>query len=232
MAWSFAFTAQPGPGKSVCQDSVAVHQEGDRIVIAISDGAGSARHGDIAAALATESALELQDLLWKGEWKEIIGEIQCRLRQIAAGKSLEDFACTLVLASVAENGLRMLQVGDGGGVARTRDELHWLGTPPGEYMNVTTFLHEPKSIARAAFICEDEIPEAICLFSDGLQHLVVDPLSGKIHAPFFGRVFSVPTQPGQDSRASEWLAQMAQSEPVRKRTNDDIGIAVARRFET
>ena len=230
MPWSHAFTVQPGNGKEHCQDAVAIQTDGDSIVLAIADGAGSALQGGAAAQLAVTSSLELHEKLWEGAWQELVEEIQCRLRQAASdGEKVQDYACTLVLASVKPEGVRFLQVGDGGGVLRT-DNLSWIGAEPGEYMNVTTFLHEPVALEKAVFVEQDTMPDAICLFSDGLQHLIVDPLTGALHTPFFERVLAAPSAEGQDQRASDWLANMANSEPVRKRTNDDIGIAVARRL--
>ncbi|MBC8064138.1 MAG: hypothetical protein H7Y17_04865, partial [Chlorobia bacterium] len=90
--------------------------------------------------------------------------------------------------------------------------------------------HEAVAEERAFFAKSDQMPDAIYVFSDGIQHLVVDPISGQIHRPFFERVFGALCQPGEDERASQWLAEMAQSEPVRRRTDDDIGIAIARRL--
>ncbi len=225
MAWSYAFTAQAGPDKSTCQDAVAIRPLPDGLAIAVSDGAGSAKHGAEAATLVAQSALELID----EPPAELLAELKCRLKQAASGDALAEFSCTLVMAVVRSDRIAFWQIGDGGAVMRSGESLTWLGLEGGEYMNVTSFVHEASDV----FHREISGPvDAVGVFSDGLQHLVVDPISAEIHRPFFDRVFGVPNQPGHDERASAWLTQMALSDPVRKRTDDDIGIAVARQVET
>lgn len=221
MAWSYAFTAQAGPDKTDCQDAVVVRETKDGLAIALCDGAGSAKFGQEAAQLVAQSAV---DLIAEPSG-DILAELKCRLKLAAQDCHPDDFACTLVLVHLSDSGLRGWQVGDGGAVVRRNDLLTWHGPTANEYMNVTTFVHQAPSFAE--FHLEGRV-DAVSVFSDGIQHLVIDAITTEIHRPFFDRVFSVTQQRGHDERASAWLRDMALSDPVRKRTDDDIGIVVAR----
>jgi hypothetical protein len=221
MAWSYAFTAQAGPDKADCQDAVVIKEMDDGLAIALSDGAGSAKFGQEAAQLIAQSAVELVS----ETSGEMLSELKCRLKLAAQDQHPEDFACTLVLVHISDSKVKGWQIGDGGTVLRRADELLWRGPHPNEYMNVTTFVHEASSITEFEI---DGAVEALSVFSDGIQHLVIDPISAEVHRPFFDRLFMAPQTVGHDERASAWLRNMALSDPVRKRTDDDIGIAVAR----
>ncbi|MBC8064786.1 MAG: protein phosphatase 2C domain-containing protein, partial [Chlorobia bacterium] len=134
MAWSYAFSTQAGTGKNLCQDAVAIQCDHESLAIAISDGAGSATYSNSAASLVTKLAIERQGLLWSDDWQLLLGILQEGLKESASSQPIEDYSCTLVVASITPDGWRFLQVGDGGAVVLHGDSLSWLGTDPGEYM--------------------------------------------------------------------------------------------------
>ena len=68
------------------------------------------------------------------------------------------------------------------------------------------------------------VPDSVCLFSDGLERLVLDLRARTAHAPFFDVVFDrfeASPRVGHDQRVSSELAQLLSSASVNQRTSDD-----------
>lgn len=162
------------------------------------DGAGSASHSRQGAILTCriltqaigrhlrmQNALPDDDLLdhWIDEARAAIGRAAS-----ARGLRTRDFACTLVLA--LSNGEQTLtaHIGDGGIVAHHEQTQQWqaISWPEhGEYAATTHFITDtPPSPTRMARFHEPF--DALAVFTDGIERLVLDMQNRVPHAPFFG----------------------------------------------
>ncbi|MFB1488938.1 MULTISPECIES: PP2C family serine/threonine-protein phosphatase [unclassified Thiocapsa] len=174
-----------------CQDAHAILDRADLLVLAVADGAGSARHADLGATLATAHALTwfadgwrppADAAAWEADLRDLLAELRAALTAEAGrlGCSTRDLACTFLLALVTPTALIGIQVGDGAIVYRPHsagaaDALALLIVPSrGEYINETVFLISETCLQEAQFAYRDGAPEALALFSDGLQMLALD----------------------------------------------------------
>lgn len=254
MDWTCAQAINPGVGKDAPEDAclVGVLDDGS-LAIVVSDGAGSARRGGEGARIACEGLIENAKALLlasdrDAEFALVLDEIVSRIDFAAeeAGGARSDYACTLVAAIVSPAGTLFAQIGDGAAVFRTGDTYEVAIWPEEmEYLNVSRFVTDAEAARHLKHRWVSEPVMALALFSDGLQHLIVDSKQKQPHAPFFERVFRTIEAPNlvgvitKDSRSKEdrilnerasmWLQQMLQSEFVTNRTDDDTSIVIARR---
>ena len=214
------------------------------LVLAVSDGAGSARcsrEGAAAAVLAFAEAVEgmlqvktLEDL--PSVASELLEAVryQVVLRAMDLGVESRDCACTLLGAVLAQNKSFFLQVGDGAIVTRA-DEPGGMWQPvfwpqQGEYANTTYFVTQPEAHSLALAQFEDAPLAAIVLFTDGIQALCLDYASRTAHGPFFDYILE-PVRHGLGrghlEKSSQWLTDFLSSRQVNDRTDDDKTILVA-----
>jgi len=233
-----------------CQDAVAARvlrpRSGSEVLVAaLADGAGSAERADAGARLATSLCFEVvAEALADGAAKaEDAGRLlrfaaeQARLAVVAlAGhedRDIADFASTLLLAVLHSDGGVVGQIGDGAVVAEGEVNGGWqplLWPDHGEYVNTTHFLTDADALDHLRLV---ELPgpaRNVCLFSDGLERLVLDFRSRTAHAPFFEAVFrrfGETPQAGHAARVSEELVELLSSDGVNRRTDDDKSILCA-----
>jgi hypothetical protein len=236
-----------------CQDAFAARIArapcgSEILVAALADGAGSAERADAGAKLATSLSVEVAaEALADGAGK--VEEAAPLLRYAAeqarftiaalAGhetRSVADFASTLLLVVLHGDGGVVAQIGDGAVVGEHEgngggwEPLLW--PEHGEYVNTTRFLTDADALDHLRVV---ELPgpaRNVCLFSDGLERLVLDFRSRSAHAPFFDAVFrrfgEVP-QAGYAAQVSHELTQLLSSDAVNQRTDDDKSIVCASR---
>jgi hypothetical protein len=122
----------------------------------------------------------------------------------------------------------ILHVGDGAAVTRVKNGgwecLSWPAN--GEYAAMTYFVTDDPfpdlKIARS-----DQPVEAVAVFSDGIERLVLDFKTRLPHAPFFDRVIERVGQSqtrGESHDLNQWLEAYLNSDPVNARTDDDKGL--------
>lgn len=136
----------------VCQDAVLAVSNGDLFLIAVSDGAGSARKSQIGSSLLLEcihnkfgslsplletSETVLKDLLIAG-----VEDFRCACASYDDDSELSDFACTLVGVVGISSGIMLsFHLGDGAIIAFRDSECLLLSSPEnGEYSNETFFV--------------------------------------------------------------------------------------------
>ena len=122
------------------------------------------------------------------------------------------------------------QIGDGAVVAQEGEGV-WqplLWPDHGEYVNTTRFLTDADALAPSAR-SSSSLPalSSVCLFSDGLERLVLDLRARTAHAPFFDAVFKRfggEPQPGHAAQVSRELRELLDSDsgqpPYRRRQVD------------
>jgi len=238
---------------SPCQDSFQwrlFNEEGceEVILLAASDGAGSAAHSDVGSQLACEElANKVQEFLADHGGlsfltREIVRgwllDINAAINQRAAaeGGVARDYACTLLATLISPTHAAYLQIGDGAMVVRTtEDEWCYIFWPQhGEYINSTLFLTDRASLEKFEFDMREDKVHEIAAFTDGIEALVLHYATNSVHAPFFNRMFpavrSLP-QPGFSAETSEKLADYLNSAPVCARTDDDKTLLLASRIK-
>lgn len=230
LGWSCAQAVHAGKDRKRCGDFSACKVAGDAIVAAVADGAGTAEAGHQGAALACEAFLELGRRIYERALDPscLVAALQDRI----PSQERDAHSATLIGVAADSKGALVLQIGDGAAVFRRASAPGFevaIWPEETEFLNHTFFATSPDAEQHLQVRRIEEPIEAFALFTDGLQHLVVDPECRAPHQPFFESVLnSLGPQSGPDPRASAWLATMLASEPVTRRTFDDTGIVIGR----
>lgn len=222
---------------------VASGADGRRVLFAVvADGAGSAQFGGQGASIVcrtfatqAQSALrgstELPDdeTIWS--WLDIARD---RIQVAAKKRKLtpRDFATTLVLVMASPDAIVTAHIGDGAIVARDRGSTLWkvLSEPHhGEYASTTYFVtDDPQPALRIGR--HPNVFNAIAAFSDGIENLVLDSVTGTASAAFFtpmAKPLDASTTTGRDCMLSRSLAAFLASDRLNERTDDDKTLIVA-----
>ena len=230
-----------------CQDTFAcrIWQEGAHpvLIAALADGAGSAECAEVGAQLATSLVAKIaSEQLTQGTaarqltnvLRNAIGETRLALQLQAghASRPIDDFACTLLVAILSIDGGIVGQIGDGAVVIDDGEQgwqpVHW--PDHGEYANTTHFLTEPDALDALQLAILDRPVRRVCLFSDGLERLVLDFRNRSAHAPFFDAIFRAIEQhagAGYAAHISRDLEALLGSEKINCRTDDDKSLLCA-----
>lgn len=254
ISWRFAGASVAGTSHAKsnrpCQDAHAVSViEGsgaEILVIAVSDGAGSAEHSAEGSRLACDSFVDAVDahlksgkspvdfdraaaMQWAVAFQEAVG---AAARE--AGRQLRDYACTFLGAVIGPAGAAYIQVGDGAIVVSSRkekDDFSWVFWPQnGEYANTTYFLTESQIAETLQHIAEARPVDEIAVFSDGVQTLALQLQGRAVHAPFFRSVFTPLRAASSTNRLAAGLEQFLSSAAVNTRTDDDKTLVLASRL--
>ena len=180
------------------QDSVVVTTPflgrlGSVAIMAVSDGAGSARYsqfGSQAACAAGVTSLARQldrnrAIAVKGHLlrsalqravrsaRRSVMETAQRSHQSAGAVNVNDYACTVMLALASERLVGVAHVGDGCVVAGDGEEWRLLSEPDnGEFANETKFLTNPRNVPRIAVTSGSGI-RCVAAITDGLQDVAL-----------------------------------------------------------
>lgn len=208
----------------------------------VADGAGSAKFGRQGASLVCHSfasqarkalrdSTELPDdeTIWS--WLDIARD---RIQLAAKKRELtpRDFATTLVLLIVSPDIIITAHIGDGAVVARNRDSASWsvLSKPHhGEYISTTYFVTDDPQPALRIGRHPNQF-NGIAAFSDGIENLVLDSVTGAASASFFtpmAKPLDASTATGRDCALSRSLATFLASDRLNERTDDDKTLIVA-----
>lgn len=240
-----------------CQDAASARLvssvDGDVLVLACSDGAGSASHSHLGARWACDTVLgEVSDFLAAGgsvatvtrahaeDW--YLQAHRCLAERAAEeGLAPRQLACTLLVAVVAPTASAFMQIGDGAiviapspdaGVPSASAEYVPVFWPQsGEYANMTYFLTEPEALTHLVLDTERGRVDEVALFSDGIQSLALRFEERAVHAPFFRPMFArLRHEPaGLSSPLAGQLEQFLNSANVNARTDDDKTLVLATR---
>ena len=177
------------------QDSVVVASAflgrlGPAAIMAVSDGAGSARYsqlGSQAACAAGVASLARQldrnrSIAVKGHLlrSALQRAVRSARRSVvetahrsAGAVNVNDYACTVMLALASERLVGVAHVGDGCVVAGDGDEWRLLSSPDnGEFANETKFLTNPRNLPRIAVTSGSGI-RCVATITDGLQDVAL-----------------------------------------------------------
>jgi hypothetical protein len=220
-----------------CQDAASLRVLGDTIVIAISDGAGSASHSDQGASTAVAAALSfiekiLTDSVELNPETGVAILDSCRTALFELSKKLaidvRELSCTLLFAVVQANCAFFGQLGDGAWILTYGSSLIPATWPVrGTYANETSFLTSENWSSACEFAKFLGPIESIAGFTDGIQALALHYASRSVFEPFFQPILRVLSKsPGKDVLNRE-LEEYLSSAAIANRSDDDRTLVVA-----
>jgi hypothetical protein len=228
----------------VCQDAYSLAMlSPETLVIAIADGAGSARYAEDGAGLVVShgigalcarldgagTALDetiLKDILHEGmvAARNAV-EAEASVRQVSA----HDLAATLILLIARPELIAAAQVGDGAIViADETGKIIGLTLPPlEEYINETTFITSAEALRTAQTIVWRGRAVQLAAFSDGLQLLCLKWPKRLPHEAFFSPLFHFMGNMTDELQAGHELGSFLSSERIKELTDDDLTLVLA-----
>jgi hypothetical protein len=247
--WSWAAAAYPGVShlrsNLPLQDAYKCFSVGDRaqtIVAIVSDGAGSASHGGQGASLVCRSFAQKarEEIGRTGSLPEEssalswLDEIRDRIFATAERRSLvsRDFAATLLFVASTGNTTTIFHVGDGCIVVRDATTARWIAPiwpTHGEYVSTTSFVTDDLPPVPQYARLESPI-DALAVFSDGLERLVLDFQTQQPHSRFFDRVITPVERSeiaGRNAALSVDLKSFLNGNEINDRTDDDKSLVLA-----
>jgi len=231
-----------------CQDYVQCGEfelhggEGKILVVALADGAGSAKLSAQGARCACdEVVLSIQGdeprLREASGAKEAIWAAFERARrqvdELAAREEapLREFASTLLIAVLAPWGAAFGQLGDGAIAFDGGDGLALAFEVEQEMVNVTNFLTDPDAEANIRVRIVEAAISRLAVTSDGLIGLLIDQRKRQPHPPAFDMLFAAFSETQLDDEIDEGLRSLLGSTAVNDRTDDDKSIVLAVRAD-
>jgi len=220
-----------------CQDAHAIRMLGDsRFVLAVADGAGSAKHSaegasTAAAAVADYIAHRLSETSPENEadCAEILrsahAHASARLEALADGdRALSDFATTLLICFVDGPWLGVASIGDGAIVLNACDNLVLLQPDcKGEYLNETDFVTSAAGTERMLVdVRTSARVTGIAMFTDGVEWAAIQYKEHLPHARFFEPLF----KQAADAGASD-IDEFLSSQRFCEQTDDDKTLVLA-----
>lgn len=229
-------------GAKGCEDAVAYSLvSGDALCCCVSDGAGSALYAGEASAYVTAQAVALMkdwvareepvtefDILVMAEalYDGLLGMAE------AKECALNEFSCTFLGCFLTNECSVFFQIGDG---AIVRNDGDGLFTPVwwpqnGEYSNTTSFLVDDASFSNLKKLIIEEPVMEVALFTDGLQHLVLNNETSSVHQPFFEDLFKWLRRTANERDVQildKKLAGYLAGDSINSRTDDDKTLFLA-----
>jgi hypothetical protein len=254
-AWRIALASEIGTSHkstgSPCQDSAAhalvQTALGQVLVIAVSDGAGSAAHSHVGSSTAVTSFIShvQRFLIADGDLTRIDAQLASQWVRHAAdaaaavaetnGHEVRDYSCTLLAAIIGNERAAFLQVGDGAIVVSHGEDDGWsyvFWPQHGEFANTTNFIQSPQIEDVIAFELAPRRINEFAIFSDGIENLVLHKVSHSVHQSFFQSMIQPLRKSeanGVDPNLSQALHRYLASPMICDRTDDDKTLVLASR---
>lgn len=226
-----------------CQDFFALTDSvNGRRVVALADGAGSAKCCQTGARLAVETIIcaianyhgslrELTDTAALEFGRLVRDELAEKSK--ADGNEIGDYACTLLAAAFEDGSSYFWQVGDGAWLVETTQGIECATWPyKGEFNNQTVFITSEDwaelrddQDAKWQFAHFDNVVGAMG-FTDGLEMFCLDAATRKPHLPFVERIFSALRSQPSESEIVLRIQQMLTSPVITEREDDDLTLVL------
>ena len=233
----------------LCDDAFACEivnaQEGEILIVIVSDGAGSVKNGRTRAQMTFaftnqgirswfERGGKVAELN-KDFGTNLLNCLQSELAKEAAkdGQTSQDFACTFLAAIVGVDSAAFFQIGDGAIVYSANDgaeNYNLISLPQqGEYANSTNFVTDLTVSDVLQFEMIEKRIDEIAVFTDGLQRIALDYKSKAAHAPFFRPMFAPLRTATETADLQKRLIDFLNSPKINERTDDDKTLILASR---
>lgn len=220
-----------------CQDAwYAVRLPGQRFVAAVADGAGSAIHGGIGAAIAVSEAVTSLaraaklSCEWVPSEEEVRGAVRgaadaVARRALEHGHPVVEYATTLSVVAGGVDHLVWGQVGDGAVIRSTRQGTFVTVSPPdsGDWTNETFFI--TAGLSRLTVGRLDQPVSSVALITDGLRRLALRS-DQTPYAPFFSPLAAHVRGSRDTDAACRAVYAWLQGPDVAARTADDVTLVV------
>lgn len=225
-----------------CQDAVAYQADEHHLLVALSDGAGTAGRSHYGAQTAVQAALDsLAAALDTGVPAEQAGWQDTLYAAFTAARSaleslaeieeqpLRAYAATLILAVATADRLVVAQLGDGAVVAgESPDELFLVNRAQrGEYANETYFLTQEDALEQVQVSVNEKAVNLLVVMSDGLTRLAMQLPAQEPYLPFFQPLLAFAAHANEEEQAAGHLVEFLTSERVCDRTDDDKSLVLA-----
>ena len=235
-----AVGSQHNQNTTPCQDDFSFKKFSPFAVIAVADGLGSAPYSDLGAKIAVNSAVDsigsiiasnnisnLRDISKCGVISAR-NDIEIRARQ--AGRSIKEFACTIIVVTLHADRIVVAHIGDGAVVAKkTNGNLELISGPgDSEYANEVVPLTSSEWMNAMRVTSAHDVM-GIMVFTDGLQRAILKNEFGNLF-PFSGfcdPVFNYIAEQRDMLEAKKELASLLNSEKVCNNSDDDKTLIVA-----
>lgn len=220
-----------------CQDKTSALVEGDTVVVALADGAGSARHAEEGAETVTSFLCSHLAQNFQVYWDESEGAVakvnlMTALRQSLQEKAeelsctLQSLASTLLVVALRGEDFLLAHVGDGV-IGYEKDGVLSVATHPqnGEYANSTLFATSHSAEKHLRFIKGTLTGiTGFVLMSDGTQQSLYHRKEGHL-APVLRKLMQLAScDPEFQNDLQQTMDQM-----LRKATLDDCSIILLTR---
>lgn len=231
----------------VCQDSSTARQlvldDETVLLLACSDGAGSADYSQFGSALACQTFLDLMAGELRGSGRlyavdherasDWVRQVHQALLAEAARRGVDarQLACTLLFAAVGESGAAFGQIGDGAIVVWRDGQYQNLFWPQsGEYINTTNFVTDPRWPSNFEFAWHEQPIDEVALLTDGLQMVGMNFAQRQAHGPFFAPLFQSLRRQADAAELVGPMRAFLESPQLAERTDDDKTLVLATRL--
>lgn len=228
-----------------CQDALAYQAGEHNLLVALSDGAGTAERSEVGAQIAVQAALDsLTDALeaslpaeqagWQDTLCAAFTAARSALESLAEieQQPLRTYAATLILVVATADRLVVAQLGDGAVVAgESPDNLFLVSRAQrGEYANETYFLTQGDALEQVQVSMYKKVVNSLAVMSDGLTRLAMQLPAQEPYLPFFQPLFAFAARANKEEQAAAHLEEFLTSERVCDRTDDDKSLVLAVRL--
>lgn len=224
---------------ALCQDALRFQTFGpadEWLVVAVADGAGTARHSDVGAMRACDelvrlvTAAEPVGVMTRDGVTALFAEARETVFTEAERLNVRprELACTALLAVVGPESAALAQLGDGGIVLGGGQDYRTVFWPePAEYANATDFLTDDRFADALRFEATAAPVSEVAVFTDGLQRLALDFAGLVPHPPFFRPLFAGLRAAADPETLVEPFRAFLDSPRVSERTDDDKTLVLA-----
>ena len=231
-----------------CQDAFALRAQGETLVAAVCDGAGSCELSHFGARALSESVVRSLAARAQGQilcpdttedkFKTLVQDAIAEAREVleatakSAGKDLSAYASTLVGVVAWTSRGHFFHVGDGYAVARPcAPEMGDIVSLPenGEYVNETYFVTGGEWREHLRTVCFEQAIATVVLMSDGAALFAMAKGHQELHRPFIDPVQRYLDQVSE-AEGTEALAGTLGAPGTDAITNDDKTLLIARKL--
>ena len=245
--WKYVVTSVRGSAHLVnglpCQDSGLGRQIGEVIVIALADGAGSAKFSDEGSRVVVETTLEFFANFFAGhpqpgllleelditDGRLLLKLIRQKLENFANDRSsaLHEYASTMLVGIIHHSGSCFYQIGDGVWCVSKSNVLAAATWPQqGEYAGQTDFVTSKIAEASLQFaFIKGSIDFAVGM-TDGLERLALDFRCCVPHRGFCEPLINGLLEAKDQSALKHQLDLFLESSRILERTDDDKTLAL------